>query len=320
MKIVFGHHLSLRFLGGGEKWIISVANELVKRGHDVEIYSTPIKTAGGIPIDNLDELLNGIPYKEKYRHSINGDVCYVTYHPLYGLNFNTKGKLIVGIHATTCWEPIDWGYGFLPIQAKILHSIFGKSELKKADAIHTVAGYLDILHDKVYRIPNFVDENVYIPYKKVDKFTVGYISRKTNQKGWDIFKEIAIELVEKDIDMRISGDISEENLPKFISECHVIVVPSRHDSFGLVIVEALDGNVFVITSNIPSHKYLGLPLYYANSVTEYVNKIMWVRDLWKNYPKQFELMSRGLRDSAMKYSKWNIMNQLENMFIEVGST
>lgn len=316
IRISFCHHLSLSRMGGGEKWTAEVAKELAHRGHDVEVYATPVKVSAGVP-SNPEELLGDVPYSEKYRHKVSSDVCYVTYHPLSWLNFKTIGKRIVGIHATTCWEPIDFNYGFLPVQAQILHRIFGKSDLNRNDAVHTVAGYLAINHPKVFRIPNFVDSTKFIPYKKLDKFTVTYASRKTYQKGWDIFQDISKKLVEEGINVRVSGDIPDEKMPEFIGESHVVVVPSRYDSFGLTTVEALMGKCFVVTSPLQSHKYLDLPFKYASSVEEYVDEIKSVKDMWENNPSQFKESTELLRSSTLKYDKPVIMDRLENMFKEV---
>ena len=41
IKVSFGHHLSLSYRGGGEKWLTQLANELIERGHEVEIKCLP---------------------------------------------------------------------------------------------------------------------------------------------------------------------------------------------------------------------------------------------------------------------------------------
>jgi len=320
MRMNIGHHLSLESLGGGEKWVINVANDMKRRGHDIKIYSTPIKVAGGIPVTNLDDLLNGIPYEEKYRHNIKADVNYITYHPMSGLNYNAKGKVIKGIHATSCWEPIDLKYGFLPVQAQILHKFVGGLEFRQADAIHTVASHLPLKHKKIYTIPNFVESTVFHSSDKLDKFTVIYASRKSYQKGWDIFQQIQDKLKNEDIDFRISGDVKESDMPKFMGEAHVGIVPSRYDSFGLSIVELQMCETYVITSPLPSHKKLDLSLLYADSVDEYVRLILKIKRFWEADKKAFYSKLLYNRDLAIKsYDTKNVMDRLENMFIEVAS-
>ena len=56
MHIAFGHHLSLAYYSGGEKWVISLAKELTNRGHDVEIYALPFLLDGSRKIDPKDVL------------------------------------------------------------------------------------------------------------------------------------------------------------------------------------------------------------------------------------------------------------------------
>jgi glycosyltransferase involved in cell wall biosynthesis len=318
MRIVFGHHLTLRYLGGGERWLIGVANELVKRGHDVEIYAVPLKVSGGIPIDNLKELLNGIPYKEAYHHNIEADVCYVTYHPFSGFNFSTKGKVIKGIHATTCWEPIDLSYGFLPVLVQLLHKTIGKSEIKRSDAIHTVAPYLKIDHPHVYKIPNYVDSKRFNPYPKPDKFTITYASRKSYQKGWDIFQELQNEYKNDDsIVFKVSGNIPEVDMPKFIAESHIGIVPSRYDSFGLSIIEFLLTNTPVITTSLLSHKALDQMLFFADDIYTMKTYINIIKSKWDRDKYVYEQFANQFRERALMYDKKTIMDRLENMFIEV---
>ena len=320
MRMNIGHHLSLESLGGGEKWVINVANDMKRRGHDIKIYSTPIKVAGGIPVTNLDDLLNGIPYEEKLRHNIKGDVNYITYHPMSGLNYNAVGKVIKGIHATSCWEPIDLKYGFLPVQAQILHKFVGGLEFYQADAIHTVASHLPLKHKRIYTIPNFVDSKFFHSSDKLSKFTVVFASRKSYQKGWDIFQQIQDKLKNEDIDFRISGDVKESDMPKFMGEAHVGIVPSRYDSFGLSIVELQMCETYVITSPLPSHKNLTLSLLYADTVDEYVRLILKIKGLWEIDKPSFYSKLLYNRNMAIKYyDTKNIMDRLENMFIEVAS-
>jgi glycosyltransferase involved in cell wall biosynthesis len=320
MKFVFGHHLTLKSIGGGEKWVINTATEFAKRGYDVEIYSTPIKVAGGIPNEHLDEMLNGIPYKEAYRHKIGGDVNYITYHPMTFLNYNvTRGKIIKGIHATTCWEPINFKYGFLPVQAQILHKLVGGYEFKHANAIHTVAPQLKINHPNVYKIPNFVDSTIFKPFPRPDKFTVTFASRKSYQKGWDIFQEVQKRFEGKDIQFKVSGDIPETEMPKFIAESHIGLVPARYDSFGLSIVEFLMTGTDVITSTLSSHTALDLPLFYADDVDEICTTIEMLKNTWEGNQEKTERFDVENRNRALVYDKKPIMDRLENMFLEVYS-
>jgi len=320
LRIVICPHLSLEYLGGGEKWVLSVANDLVKRGHEVEIYSTPIKVAAGVHIDNLKELLNDIPYIEKMRHTIKADVCYIFYHPLFHLNFSTKSKRIIGIHATTCWEPLDFKYGFLPIQAQILHKIFGARELATVEAVHTVAPYLGIPNQNVYKIPNFVDSTIFIPQKKPDEFTVVYASRKSYQKGWDIFEKLKPRLERESIRVKVSGDIAEKDMPRFLAEAHVGIVPSRYDSFGLSIVEMIMSGLQVVTSPLESHRSLDLLMYLSQTEEAYLATIKYLKSQWESNPNKYNDFCDKSRALAItKYDRPIIMDRLENMFIEVGS-
>jgi len=67
MRVSFCHHLSLSYFGGGEKWIISAAKELVKRGYEVEICALSL-LLDGKPKINPKEVLEDIPHSENYRN------------------------------------------------------------------------------------------------------------------------------------------------------------------------------------------------------------------------------------------------------------
>jgi len=311
LKICFAHHLSLSYNGGGEKWVISTAKELVKRGHDVEIYSLPFLLDGKSKI-NPKDVLEDIPYTEGLRHNIKTDIVYVTYNPLSWLNFKTSRPRIAGIHSHAYWLPPHPNYGILPNLANIVNRFTSYFEVRRFDAIHIVNSVYPINHPHIYNIPNFVDSKKFKPYPKNSNFTVGYASRKVWQKGWSTFQQIVKKLPKK-INVRVSGGILEDNMPTFLSENHLIVVPSRSDTFGLTLVESCFCGTPVVTSPLVTHKILGLPLQYASSVDEYIDVILHFKDIWENKKKYYFALSKRCREFAMKYDKTSVMNKIEQM-------
>lgn len=309
MKISFGHHLSLTYRGGGEKWLTQLANELTCRGHDVTIRCLPFWKR-----DNPVDLLPEIDYKEGYFHSLDGDINYLTYNPLSWINFKVKGPKIGGIHSHCYWQPFAWRYGLLPNLANFVHMITKRWELERFDALHTVTPIYPLNVEKVYHIPNFVDGKHYSPkVPKSDEFTVGFSSRKVWQKGYDIFLELQ-ELLD-DIKFVTTGNILEKKMPEFYSRNHVTVVPARVDTFGLVNVESLLCGTPVVSSGLPTHKALGLPILYAYNLDQYIEKIELLKGMF--YSGLYKDLSDTCRITALMYDKYIIIDQLENMFEEV---
>jgi len=309
MKITFGHHLSLSYRGGGEKWITQLANELVRRGHEVSVKCLPFWRK-----DNPIDLLPEIDYEEGYFHHLDGDVVYITYNPLSWLNFRTKAPKIGGIHSHCYWQPLAREYGLLPNLANVVNAATSKWELGRFDAIHTVTNVYPINHKNVYFIPNFVDGQLYSPLApKNEEFTIGYASRKVWQKGYDVFLELQ-ELLD-DVIFATTGNIPENNMPEFYSKNHVTLVPARVDTFGLVNVESLMCGTPVISSGLPTHRALGLPILYAHRVDQYVERIEELRNLFD--VGAYDDLSNICRNSAMVYDKHKIIDHLENMFEEV---
>jgi glycosyltransferase involved in cell wall biosynthesis len=262
------------------------------------------------------DLLPEVDYKEGYHHHLSGDINYVTYNPLSWLNFHVDGPKIGGIHSHCYWQPFAWQYGLLPNLANFTHMLTKRWELRRFDAIHIVNPIYPLNVENIYYIPDFVDSQVYSPCApKNDDFTVGYASRKVWQKGHDIYLRLR-ELLE-DIKFVSTGNILEINMPEFYSRNHVTLVPARVDTFGLVNVESMLCGTPVVSSGLPTHKALGLPIRYAYKMDQYVDEIGALRDLFES--GAYGGISKECRESAMKYDKQNVVDQLENMFVEVAN-
>jgi len=316
INISFAHHLSLRYFGGGEKWLISTVKELAKKGHNIEIYSLPFLMGSKPKInkDQLHETLQDIPYTESYHHNIKSEVVYVTFHSLTFLNFRTSKPRIAGLHSHTYWYNPHPHYGFLPNLANITNRFTSYFDLRRYNAVHTVTNVYPINHPCVYYIPNYVDSSFYTPNgEKESLFTVAYASRKVWQKGWDIFQQIQKK---SNFNFLISGSIPEQEMPQFFSKAHVTVVPSRVDTFGLTIVESMMCETPVITTPLETHRALNLPLFLAETPRDYIKTIKFISDQLLNQ-NLYKLVCDLSRQSALQYDKKLIITKLENMFKEV---
>ena len=320
MKIAFCHHLSLSYNGGGEKWLANTAKYLAKRGHDVQVYALPILMDGKHK-SNPNEMLDGIPYKESFHSKVKADVTYITYNPLSWLNFETKHPRIAGLHSHAYWQPPNLNYGLLPNIANLTNRFTSYFELRRYDAIHAVTDVYPINHPSVYHIPNYVDSEIYSPcnshLRKYKIFTAAFASRQVWQKGWNMIPEVRRISKHSGIDVINSGDIPEHLMPMFYSNSHVTIVPSIVDTFGMSIIESEMCETPVITTNLDTHKSLGLNLKYADTVPEYVAALSELKAYWESDKQGYLKMASDCRKEAMKYDKKLILSRLERMFKEV---
>ena len=316
MHIAFCHHLSLKYGGGGEKWLAEIANELALRGHKVEVNCLPFTMGDTKSKVAAPVLLNDVEYNEGLFHNVKGaDVTYVTYNPLNWLSFKTSRPRIAGIHSHCYWQHLDAKYGMLPNLANFFNSIIGGKELARFDAIHTVTDIYPISHGRVFFVPDFVDSNVYKPTsEKREEFTVGFASRKVWQKGYDIFKQLQQML--KDVAFVATENIAEALMPKFYSMNHLTIVPARVDTFGLTLVESLMCKTPVLSSGLETHKSLKLPISFAEGIKEYAGRILYFKRTYKSAGYQ-KLVEAGRTSAMQKYDKEKVINRLEAMLEEV---
>jgi glycosyltransferase involved in cell wall biosynthesis len=314
VNVAFCHHLSLRYGGGGEKWLIQLARELVARGHDVKVYCLPFMLKDGGKNDPVKEL-GDIPYHEGYFHRVDADVAYVTYNPLSWLNFHVNCPKIGGIHSHAYWKPLSWSYGLLPNIAIVVNAVTSRWELARFNMIHVVSDEYPVNHRCVKYIPNFVDSsNYHKDGEKNDEFTICYASRKIWQKGYDMWCEIKKQLGDS-FNMVESGNVAESDMNKFYSSAHVTVVPSRVDTFGLTIVESSLCGTIPVVSTVIAHRALGLPLFYADTPEQYVKRILEIKEMWDN--GTYISYADVLMKQSKRFDKKTVVDELEKMFIEV---
>jgi glycosyltransferase involved in cell wall biosynthesis len=272
---------------------------------------------------NPKKVLDDIPYTEGFRHKVKADVVYVTYHPLSWLNFQTSKPRIAGIHTHAYWTPINLQYGLKPNLANIMHKINGGFELKRFSAVHMVTNAYRINHPQVYYIPNFVDGQKYKPVKeKDDVLTIAYSSRMIWAKGWNVFQAVMKRLKKEDktINFKVTAQkVKEPDMPEFLSSSHLALLPSEVDTFGLSIVESLLCETPVVTTPLVTHKVLGLPLIYGDSVDGFVGEVRKVGRLWSEDREKYFESARFCRQQALKYDKQAIVDRLERMLTEVYS-
>jgi glycosyltransferase involved in cell wall biosynthesis len=330
LKIAICTHMSLSYMGGGEREMCELANELQQRGHEVEFYALPY-TMGARRKVEPRKVLDGVPYSESWTHKVNADVAYTFYHPLSSLNFRVRGKKIASFHSQAFFmKSISPSYGFVPAAASYGTRIIGPIELRAFDAIHTHFPQPTIKHKKTYIIPGWVDTNVFKPASgKYDQFTVLFSGRALWQKGWDIYVKLASRMKELGIRfLYVGGDIkdsviqslgfqwSASALSQIYNRSHVLMNPVRVDTFGRVAIESMACGTPVVTTPSVAHVGLNLPFVFGNSMEEYEASLIDLKKQWED-GRPYRRLSEKCSQAAQAFSFGSTVTQYEHMFSEV---
>jgi len=344
MRVAVLHHYSLTYGGGGEKIIQSIANELARRGHEVCLYSIPIRRGPNYRIPN-----NIKHYYESLFRRVDADIAYVVYAPLIMRTlFCIDSPRIAGIHSFLPCSSFAleqsragdfiWHHGLLATMAFAAWKVYGNKDLHQYDALHipNLFNPLKFIKKPVYTIPNWIDSSVFKPKKeKEDVFTVAFVGRPLWQKGWDIYEKISEFFIAyksiRDMNFIAVGGSSnkhkhikslgyvssDEELSEIYSSSHVVVYPSRADIFGLTTLEALSCGTPVVTSSLPSHATF-LPCdFLCKTISCYVARIYEIYKKWKKDKESYEELSKKCRKIAIQFDKSKIFPKFERMLFEV---
>jgi glycosyltransferase involved in cell wall biosynthesis len=223
LNVSFYDPVSLSYQGGGERWILEVANRLLARGHEVNVFTT-----GWIPSGSSGKKVvsKGIVdvVEMKYVRFFKGfavpsaldlsmlarafddsDVVYFYVCPpnelmAWALRHKIHRPLVGGFHA------------FLQPDRYLLHQVYlplFKKALSTFDCLHVLNRSTAQLMDRwgytnTYFIPNGVDTNVFRlgdSSMKDGVFNVLYTGRLTKDKGADVLSEI-IRYVNEELRIR----------------------------------------------------------------------------------------------------------------------
>ncbi len=330
----------MSFWSGGEKQIAYLAQKLSSDGHDVEIHSLPVGKK------NNEPMLGNIKYSERWFHEINADVAYFLYSPYIENFFRCK-------NGTAKIAAIR---GF-PLVPEIQHDSVKKlspyrrikeiglmrsfvwwhsrylRDLRSFDALHVISPSMVQLFNsfegKIYDISNWIDIDLYSPCEEKRKeFTILFASRNEWVKGIDIYNEIAKR---KDIGKFLAtgkkcnfdsnyenvGFLKDSSLSRMYSRAHATIVPTRIDTFGNTIPESLACGTPVITTKIPAHEKMRLPLLYADLVEEYIDKIIELRNMWEFDKDSYHELCSKCRDSVIRYNFKDTYPKFIKMFHEL---
>lgn len=193
--------------------------------------------------------------------------------------------------------------------------------------------------DLVHHIPNPVTFNNPYPIKHIKKRVIS-VGRFAPEKGFDLLLK-AWEIVERNIDnwsLEIWGDTGKDtgdvkknleslplkraylfpatsNISQIYNDAAIYVLPSRHEGFGLVLLEASSYSIPLIAFNCPNgpreiikHGYNGL-LVEPNDIEGLATAIIWLI----NHREEREKMGQN----AFNFSKNFTMDKIIPRWIEL---
>lgn len=325
MRIAFCTFVSISAYGGIEKWICEAAKLLVQRGHSVEVNSLPYYN--GRRIVDSAEVLGDIPYHEAYKHHVKADVAYVPYFIPFGWRlFSLTAPMIAGMHpAGVVQNPKCFRYW-------LSRSVTDRLDLPSFNGIHIINPAFKARYPEAYCIPNWIQGNAFKPTgHKAQKFTLLFVGRQRREKGWNMFLEIRKLFSASGIDADFQctgssadgvtglGFVSEDKLPEVYSRAHVLLNPTTIDTFGLVILESLACGTPVVTTPIPAHLGLELPVFLASTKAGFVLEIMKLHELWSRDSHAYDRLCQEARNAATKYDVERVFPHIERMLLEVAT-
>jgi len=345
LRIALATPISLRSFGGAERKLVEAANILVERSHEVCIYALSYAHPGRkVKVDELMRSLKyaGIEYYEKKHHKVSADVAYVVYAPLVWRKFRLRCPLIAGLHSpllfptncslTTFTNPlltVKRYSSFKYMAVFWLSNTIKSLDLARFDAVRALNKVFNVKHKHVYYIPEWVNSKIFRPSGKGSDFTVFFSGRHHWEKGFTVFQKVVAALKKKGLKMRFTctgkttelakgmGFLNDEKLAEAYSYSHVVLYPSKMDMFSGVIAEAAACGTPVITTPIPAHVSVGLPLIYANSVKEFVEAVMQIYNMWTEHSHEYNKLAQKYRERILKYDVSEVFPTFERMLKEV---
>lgn len=324
MEIAFCSFVSVSSYGGIEVRMAEMTRLLTRQGHKVAVYATPF-SHGGRKVEP-ENFMPNIPYQEAWRHKVKADVAYIYYYsPLvWRTLFSVDCPKIAAMHPA--------GIIFRSSPRHWLFRIAGSQDLASFEAVRIQSPIFKFEHNQVFQIPDWVDTKAFAQQQQeAGKFTLLFVGRHHGERRWRTFHKVASRLKNQGYDfdfvatgegdelIRGLGEVNHDVMPEVYSRAHILLQPSMTDTFGLAIIEALSCGIPVITTPIPAHIGLEVPLFYAQSTDKFVEQVLKVYDRWCYEPEQYEKLRSSLRQGVLKYDVDSVFPQLENMFESVAN-
>lgn len=275
----------------------------------------------------------------------NSDVLYFDNGYVFQDEVALRAARIAGVRTISGHHSVILHAGTGP--AALVHNIawnsVGKRLLRRFDSVHalngTDAAYLRSAGGRDVRIvPLPVDRHTFFPGEKREPFTVLFVGRLHPQKGIDRLARIARSLLGEDrhLEIRIVGAGPQEDVvapltkdprvrllhrlerPQVAAEmraAHVLLAPSRSETFGFVAAEALASGTPVICT--PTNGFLDL-VNSANGaiLSEPDDTGAWIREIERVRsltPKNYADLSMHAKTSVERLGFESVSAEMDNM-------
>lgn len=241
------------------------------------------------------------------------------------------------------------------LKQKLYHKLIDPILNKRFDANHVVNKKRgEILRSqgckRIYRIPNGVDTNKFVPGIKDDIFTVMFAGRLVRAKGIYLLAKVIEHLNNKsntDIKFLIFGNgplscvveqieekfqnvkfhnyVNEQGMIEAYSKSHIFLLPSYFDEFPITVLEAQAAGIPVVATNIPAMKEMVISgvtglLVNIKILEETICAVSHFKNLWYNKRQEYQMYSLNARRHVTKYDWEIVIKQIDNMFTRVAKT
>ena len=337
MRIAFFHHYSLTHGGGGERFLLELANFLARKGHRIEIHALPFRGR-----NVRFQMEPGVRYCEGLLHRADADVSYHVYAPLVSHAFRCNAPRIAGLHGAVVADyesPASFYFhqGPFVAGAYVARQTIGQIDLEAFDAVHAVSP-VPLSHPPVHVLPNWVDRSnsaraLALKRNRADTFGVLYVGKPSYTKGFDRVAALSELLSGSGIEfwaafppdpayqggdhVKWLGYTPHEEMWKLYARASVLLHPTRQETFGRVILESLAAGTPVVTTPIPSHRSLALPLEYASTLPEMKTTIERLHQQWRTDYDGYVRSAAAQAEDVARFDAQVLLPRYESMLVQV---
>lgn len=333
-QVIIGYH---PVIGGYGRHVNLISEELRRRGHEVRILTTSfspgvVEQAEGVKRFWNTPFLKVTPGLLKHLVNTDYDLVHVHGYPSFQPFITRIAKKRRGFPLV--FTPHYHPFGNKPwVVRKLFDKFFGEPSLKAADKVIALSDYEEELlskvvnSDKISVIPNPVDLK---SLKKIKGFKkkhglgdyLLFVGRLEASKGLDYLVEAVgdqeLVVIGRDAgadfkvkpNIHVLGGVSQKELMMAYTECSLLVLPSKYEAFGIVLIEAMSYGKPVIgtrTGPVPSiidGAGLTVPYGDVKALRRAIKKVL-------ANPKTFK---KHAREQVRQYDVKRVVNKLIRVY------
>ncbi len=232
----------------------------------------------------------------------------------------------------------------MPKQAKLIYIKGAKIHVLNHDD-HVLSNNMGI--KRSFFVPLGIDTNQIRPKEKDSVFTILYASRASWHKGTDLLVSSIIPLLLRklhedakivvikygymsDIYRRININskislldfLPRSDFINLLTKSHILLFPSRYESYGRLLIESLSAKVIPVTFNvrgvardvIKKDDLLRDFVVSQLDITGFIKKVLYIYHLWRGSNDFYQKLTQRARKIALRYSWDSIFPLFKKMF------